>query len=224
LTATARTDRFASYAEAVTESSQTPPTAETMDDPLLAALGIEVGGSRHGELAAACAPIVRRIRADGLRVIGFIPSDDKVAVPPLLIQLGLALSEATGNTVAVVDANVRYPGLPSAAKDSPTIHDQSVFSTRWLRGQLALISPPHAERAGQVVPQLARVLIEGAELFGHVLVDLTGFELLGEHATAAACMDAVALVGRAHQTHETDLVGLADLMPKGRFLGVLLVG
>lgn len=203
----------------MTESSPSPA-----DDELLAALGIEVGGPRRGELAAACAPVVRRIRADGLRVIGFIPSDDKVAVPPLLIQLGLALCDATGNTVAVVDANVRYPGLPTVAKDAPTLHDQSVFSTRWLRGSLALISPPHAERAGQVVPQLARVLIEGAELFGHVLVDLTGFELLGEHATAAACMDAVALVGRAHKTHESDLVGLADLMPQGRFLGVLLVG
>jgi hypothetical protein len=205
----------------VTESS---PSAEPSDDQLLAALGIEVGGPRHGELAAACAPVVRRIRADGLRVIGFIPSDDKVAVPPVLVQLGLALCEATGTTVAVVDANVRYPGLPLVAKDSPTNHDRSVYSTRWLRGSLALLSPPHAERAGEVVPQLARVLIEGAELFGHVLVDLTGFELLGEHATAAACMDAVALVGRAHQTHEADLVGLAELMPKGRFLGVLLIG
>lgn len=168
--------------------------------------------------------MIRRIRGDGLRVIGFIPSDDKVAIPPLLIQLGLALCEATGDTVAVVDANVRYPGLPTVAKDAPTNHDKSVFSTRWLRGSLALLSPPRAERAGEVVPQLARVLIEGAELFSHVLVDLTGFELLGEHATAAACMDAVALVGRAHQTHEADLVGLSDLMPKGRFLGVLLVG
>ncbi len=204
----------------MTESSPTTGS----DDELLASLGIEVGGARHGELAAACAPVVRRIRADGLRVIGFIPSDDQVAVPPLLVQLGLALCEATGTTVAVVDANVRYPGLPGLAKGSPTNHDDSVYSTRWLRGSLALISPPHAERAGEVVPQLARVLLEGAELFAHVLVDLTGFELLGEHATAAACMDAVALVGRAHQTHETDLVGLVDLMPKGRFLGVLLVG
>ena len=74
-----------------------------------------------------------------------------------------------------------------------------MFTTRWLRGSLALLSPPRVERAGEVVPQLARVLLEGADLFAHVLVDLTGFELLGEHASAAACMDAVALVGRAHQ-------------------------
>ena len=47
---------------------------------------------------------------------------------------------------------------------------------------------------------------------------------LGEHASAAACMDAVAVVGRAHSTREEALVKLADLMPAGRFLGVLLVG
>ena len=57
-----------------------------------------------------------------------------------------------------------------------------------------------------------------------MLVDLTGFELLGEHASAAACMDAVALVSRAHRTREQELIELAQLMPAGRFLGVLLVG
>lgn len=193
------------------------------DEALLASIGLELRGER-GELAAACAPIVRRIRTDGVRVIGFVPSDAEVAVPPLLIQLGLALCEATGGSVAVVDANVRYPGLPTLNRGQATDHDASVFSTRWLRGSLALLSPPGTERAGDVVPQLARVLREGAELFGHVLVDLTGFELLGEHASAAACMDAVALVGRAHTTKEQDLLDLAALMPTRRFLGVLLVG
>ncbi len=99
-----------------------------------------------------------------------------------------------------------------------------MFSTRWLRGSLALLSPPRVESAGQVVPQLAQVLLDGAALFSHILVDLTGFELLGEHASAAACMDAVALVGRAHHTREQELVALAQLMPHGRFLGILLVG
>jgi hypothetical protein len=74
------------------------------------------------------------------------------------------------------------------------------------------------------VPQLERVLHDGAELFAHVLVDLTGFELLGEHASAAACMDAVALVARAHHTREHSLIDLAQLLPQDRFLGVLLVG
>ena len=187
-------------------------------------LGIAVGENRSGELKAACARIARRIHGDKLRVVGFVPSDDKVAVPPVIIQLGLALVDLTGATIGVIDANVRYPGLSELNRGQATDSDETVFSTRWLHGSLALLSPPRAEKAGEVVPQLARVLLEGSDLFAHVLVDLTGFELLGEHGSAAACCDAVALVSRAHTTRERELLELASLMPQGRFLGVLLVG
>jgi hypothetical protein len=194
--------------------------AET-DDTVLASLGIDID---DGEVRAACARVARRLHNERIRVIGFVPADDDVAVPPILIQIGVALTELTGATIAVVDANVRYPGLGALNAGKQRDSDDSVFSTRWLRGSLALLSAPEVERAGQVVPQLARLLLDGAELFAHVLVDLTGFELLGEHASAAACMDAVALVGRAHHSKERELVELAQLMPNGRFLGVLLVG
>ena len=197
------------------------PLPAESDDAVLTSLGIETTG---GELKAACARVARRIHGERIRVVGFVPSEDHVAVPPLLIQLGIALTELTGATIAVVDANVRYPGLGALNQGQQTDTDDSVFSTRWLQGSLALLSAPQVERAGEVVPQLARVLLDGADLFAHVLVDLTGFELLGEHASAAACMDAVALVGRAHHTRERELVQLAQLMPHGRFLGVLLLG
>lgn len=191
---------------------------------VLANLGIAIDGDQLGEVRAACARIARKLHEDKVRVVGFVPSDDKVAVPPLLIQLGLALVDLTGATVAVVDANVRYPGLAALNRGQSVDHDDSVFSTRWLRGSLALLSPPKVEQPGEVVPQLARVLLDGSDLFAHVLVDLTGFELLGEHASAAACMDAVAVVGRAHRTREKELLQLSRLMPQGRFLGVLLLG
>lgn len=194
------------------------------DEDILASIGIQVDAATHGHLEAACARIARRIHTDRLRVVGFVPSDDKVAVPPVIIHLGLALCKLTGATVAVVDANVRYPALGGISRGSHTDHDETVFSTRWIRDSLALLTPPRVEQAGEVVPQLARALVEGSDLFAHVLVDLTGFELLGEHASAAACMDAVALVGRAHRTRERELVELANLMPHGRLLGVLLVG
>lgn len=187
-------------------------------------LGIAVGEDRPGELKAACSKIARRIHGERLRVVGFVPSDHAVAIPPVIIQLGLALVDLTGATIGVIDANVRYPGLAELNKGKATDTDESVFSTRWLHGSLALLSPPRAEKAGEVVPQLARVLLEGSSLFAHVLVDLTGFELLGEHGSAAACCDAVALVSRAHTTREHQLLELAHLMPSGRFLGVLLVG
>ena len=193
-------------------------------EDVLARIGIRLEDAAVGHLQAACARIARRIHADRLRVVGFVPSDDGVAVPPVAIHLGLALCNLTGATIGVVDANVRYPALAELSKGQHTDHGDSVFATRWLRGSLALLTPPRVEKAGEVVPQLARVLLESADLFAHVLVDLTGFELLGEHASAAACMDAVALVTRAHRSRERELVELAQLMPHGRFLGVLLVG
>jgi hypothetical protein len=201
------------------------PAGEQMDDDaILASVGMKLDGPGMGDVRAACAMVARRIHSERLRVVGFVPSNDKVAVPPVIIHLGLALCDLTGATVAVVDANVRYPGLPQLSRGQRTDNDNSVFTTRWLRGSLALLSAPSVERAGEVVPQLSRVLLEGSDLFAHVLVDLTGFELLGEHAAAAASMDAVALVGKAHQSREQELVELARSMPSGRFLGVLLVG
>jgi hypothetical protein len=99
-----------------------------------------------------------------------------------------------------------------------------VFRTKWVRGSLALLTPPKSEQAGEAVPQLARLLLSGTELFEHMLVDLTGFDLLGEHASAAACMDTTVLVGRAHQSRENHLLTMQKAMPRGRFMGVILVG
>lgn len=213
-----------SVVECHAELVMTKVAAPESGDPVLASIGMHVDGPGMGDVQAACARIARRIHTERLRVVGFVPSNDHVAVPPVIIQLGLALCDMTGATVGVVDANVRYPGLAHIAKDERTDRDQGVYSTRWLRGSLALLSPPRVERAGEVVPQLSRVLLEGSDLFAHVLVDLTGFELLGEHAAAASGMDAVAIVGEAHHSREQELVELARLMPRGRFLGVLLVG
>jgi hypothetical protein len=194
------------------------------EDALLRSLGMRVIRGEDPEVHEACIRIARRLYTSQNKIIGFIPAAADIAVPPIAIQIGSALTELTGATVAVVDANVRYPAMSALAEGSSTDTDDSVFSTRWLRGSLALLTPPKAERAGEVVPQLARLLLDGVELFGHVLVDLTGLELLGEHASAAACMDAVIVVGRAHRTHEEDLLGLRRLIPTNRFLGILLVG
>src|ERR1051325_55210 len=90
---------------------------EAADDEVLATLGIALSGPQYQEVQAACARIARRVRRERLRGVGFVPCDDRVAVPPVIIQLGLALCDLTGATVAVVDANVRYPGLAAIAQD-----------------------------------------------------------------------------------------------------------
>lgn len=192
------------------------------DDSPLAALGIDLASDLHlPEVRTEAMRIARRLQGSGAKAIGFVPADRDVAVPPVLVQIGAALCDLTGATIAVVDANVRYPGLRGLVGGS---EPSTVFSTRWLAGSLALLTPARVERAGEVVPALARLLLDGSELFAHILCDLTGFELIGEHASAAACMDGVVVLGRAHKSRESELLALARLMPRDRFLGVLLVG
>ncbi len=203
-----------------------PPPYSDDGEGGLARLGLRYEGDDLGELRAACVKIARRIVQTGktmdLRVIGFIPADDDVAVPPVMIQLALALSTLTGSPTAVVDANVRYPGLSMLASEAQL--GDTLYSTRWVSQSVALLSPRGLGDAGQVVPQLARVVDDGADLFGHMLVDLTGFELIGEHASAAAGMDSVIVVGTTHRTREPEVLGLAKVLPSEKFLGVLLVG
>lgn len=217
------------------------------EDERLRRIGIRIITDEDDPLVRAeCIRVARRLHLSRNKVIGFIPSTDDVAVPPVLIQLGIALTELTGATIAVVDANVRWPGLAGlASPDDPADPDDpddpgdpddqtgedpdavdagSVFRTKWVRGSLALLTPPKSEQAGEAVPQLARLLLSGTELFEHMLVDLTGFDLLGEHASAAACMDTTVLVGRAHQSRENHLLTMQKAMPRGRFMGVILVG
>lgn len=188
---------------------------------MLAALGLD---EDRPDVRAEAMRIARRLHASGAKAIGLVPGDARVAVPPIAIEIGLALCDLTGASVAVVDANVRYPALSSIVRGEAVSADHSVFATRWLLDSLALLVPPRVERAGEVVPQLARLLLEGANLFQHILCDLTGLEVIGEHGSAAACMDAVILLGRAHKIHEAELLALSRLMPQGRFMGVLLVG
>lgn len=195
-----------------------------VEEDVLAQIGIELAaGDVLPEVRAECTRIARRLHASRTKVIGLVPADDRVAVPPVAVQIGSALCDLTGATIAVVDANVRYPGLSQVAGQQAD-RDKSVYSTRWIRGSLALLTPPQAERAGQIVPQLARLLLEGVDLFEHVICDLTGLELLGEHASAAACMDGVIVLARAHRTRENALIALGNQMPADRFMGVLLVG
>lgn len=198
------------------------------DDARMAAAGLAiVSGEDDAGVHAEAVRIARRIHAARRKVVGFIPATERVAVPPVALQLGSALVELTGATIAFVDANLRYPALAGVTVDDEAGESRvqhQLFETRWLRGSLAVLTPRGAEEAGEAVPALARLLLDGIDLFEYVLVDLTGFDVLGEHASAAACMDAVVVVGRAHQTREREVLRAVREMPEGRFLGILLVG
>jgi hypothetical protein len=191
---------------------------------VLDALGLSAGGTFSEQAVhAECIRIARRLRLTERRVVGLMPIGANVAVPPIGVRLGLAQVQLSGSTVAYVDANVRLPALPALA-GSADDDGASIYATRWILDSLALLTPPSVESAGQVIPQLALAIEDGADLFHYMYVDLTGFDLIGEHAEASSLMDAVIAIGRAGQTKETDLLHYRDQLGTSNFLGILLVG
>jgi hypothetical protein len=212
------------------------------EDARLRKLGIHIdAGQRDPALRAECVRISQRLHEARLKVVGLLPATDEVAIPPLAVQLGLALVElSAGGTVAFVDANVRWPaisqvmGEPARKIDGQSrelglrqdaIDDNaSFFETRWLSQSLALLTPPQAGGAGAGVPHLARLVNMSAELFSHIVIDLTGFDLLGEHLAAIDLCDGALIVARAGRTREDALLRMSAQISPERNLGVVLVG
>ena len=174
---------------------------------------------------AECIRIARRLHHAGHQILGLLPTEREAAALPLAVQLGQALVELTGATVALVDANVRWPALPLLGPGK-LAHppDEDLYTTRWLHDSLALLIPTRATEQGAGALELRRLLTHARELFKHLLVDLTGFEPLGEHLEAAALVDRVVLVGSAGRTRGRRLRALEQLLPAGKLLGVILIG
>jgi hypothetical protein len=188
----------------------------------LEALGIRLDDRDVQALRDDCIPIARRIVHAQKKVVGLLPASRRVGVTAVGVQLGLATVEISGTPTAYVDANVRWPAIAQIALGTRADDDESLFATRWLRGSLALLTPPSVGDAGAGLPQLARVIQTGGELFAHVLVDLTGFEQLGEHLAAIEMMDAVVVVARGGVTRESELLRIDQELPRDRSLGVLI--
>jgi hypothetical protein len=196
------------------------PRRDSSHDPRGAGGAFRLREEASREVRAECTRIARRLLAGGHRVVGLVPADDRTAVPPVTTRLAAAMIELSGTPVAVVDANTHHPGAVASAPEP----DDPRYSVRWLDQALALVTPAARRAPGAAVPELARVLLDEQDDFGALLVDLTGFDRLGEHGSAAACCDAVVLVARAHRTRERDLRATAAALPRRQLLGVLLVG
>src|SRR5262245_8062242 len=88
------------------------------EEARLQRIGIHViSDQEDAAVHGACVRVAQRIRQAGRKVVGLVPASDDVAVPHLAVQLGLALVELSGATVALVDANVRWPAFSSLASE-----------------------------------------------------------------------------------------------------------
>lgn len=171
------------------------------------------------DIDAECLRLARVLTDREARIIGLVPAGDEVAIPPVALQLGRSLAELVGSPVAVIDAYGNWPGTEGLAAGS----DTTLFAATWLVDNLALLAPRTFD-SGALLPQLGAALRAEASVFNRLLVDLTGFDHLGEHLAALALVDAVLIVARSRQTRVNDIVRwLRDIRPE-RSLGVLLTG
>src|SRR4051812_47399831 len=107
------------------------------EDARLLALGIHVlTDEDRPDVRDESIRVARRLKHAGRKIIGLLPSSNDIGVPGIAVQLGLALAEVTGGTVAFVDANLRWPAISELAVGARKEEDESAFATRWLRGSL----------------------------------------------------------------------------------------
>ncbi len=193
----------------------------TVDNPF----AVKVSYEPHElEIYSEIVRVARKVHMSDRQVVGFWPASPTVAIPPLISVIGQALSNITTLPMALIDANIRWPGvvLPQgeAAKDA----NESLFTRLQLSEKLTLFMPQQIGPEGAGVPQLRLLVQRIRGRFHHILVDLTGFDKIGEHLNALEIMEGIYIVGRARESMEYDYLRIHYQIPKDLNLGVILQG
>jgi hypothetical protein len=225
--------------------------AKTTQLDLATLPGMPQGPDAQPEIHAECVRVGQRPHAEGRFAIGLLPADERVGVTALALHMGWALARLSRRRVGLVDANVRYPAFPLERRRRPASLEAvtkpplgmlegaetgpdtergqraraaaSVFAEREIDEWLTLLSPRGVGEAGAGVPQLELLVQQYREAFAHLVVDLTGFQRLGDHLNAIALIDGVVVVARARCSRERDLLRLRDELPSEANLGVILL-
>jgi hypothetical protein len=193
----------------------------TIVQELLRSAGIGFAAAEeHPDAHVECARMARLLRERASRAVGLVPAGDDVAVPSLAIALGRALASREA-AVGVLDAAAGWPC--AEALRARAVPYGTEVATSWVVENLAVLTPRAAD-AGELLSRLRGALVDKGAIFGHLVVDLTGFGPLGEHVGAYALMDAVALVARSGRTTTRQVERWLRDFPEGRSLGVLLTG
>jgi hypothetical protein len=200
-----------------------------VEDEILRSIGVDALADREagdGPVRFQCLRAAQRLVRAGYASVGLLPASAEVGVVSAGVNLSLAWAELSGSTVGYVDANVRWPALSAArsAEDDSDPNSTETFSTRWLRGDVALLVPRRRGAPGAGSQALSRLITNARESFAACIVDLTGWKRLGEHLHAIHELDAIVVVAYAGMTTERELLVLFSEIPKERRAGVLLLG
>lgn len=173
----------------------------------------------YAELSRAA----RRIRETERKVIALFPSGPKVGVPTLALQLAWVLADVAEGSVALIDANTRFPGYASLVNDRQRPQSADLVET-WLSDFLMLLTPIPDRPTGLDLGPLDRIVASQREFYAHLLLDMTGFDEVGEHWGTFRLVDGVLIIGHPGATSERELRRMNEAIPATKNLGVLLVG
>jgi len=192
------------------------PTAEET----LRAAGIELtSGDDWPDLRIECARLARFLHERRARAVGLVPAADDVAVPAVALALGRALADRSA-LVGVVDGLGTWPCAHGLTEGAP--HDGTLVVTNWLSDNLALLTP--SGDGGPALARLQGIVGDRTAAFKYFVVDLTGFDHLGDQIAAHALLDSVVLVARSGRTRAGRIRRWLRSVPSERGLGVLLTG
>jgi hypothetical protein len=171
-------------------------------------------------LRTECARLARLVQESGASTLGLAPAGDDVAVAGAAVKLARALASARRRPVFVVDALGSWgPGATTTVEAG----DDGSAAPTWLIADLGVITlrAPHPSLAlARLKECVARTLAVRLTL----VVDLTGFDQLGERPAAFELLDAAVVVARSGRTTTRQIRNALQDVPEGRALGVLLTG
>ncbi len=197
------------------------PDTET----ILRAIGIPaLSQEASPELYTAIFRVARRLRESRRKVIGLMPASPTVAIPQLGLHLGMVLADACHGAISYIDGNSRWPALGALEPFAEKSASSEGYALTWL-DDFFVVMPPKGERKKRLeLVLLEKTPRDDCDGYCHVLVDLTGFDLLGEHWLGYDLMDGVLVVANAGSTTERQLLHCHQEIPKSRDMGVLLYG
>lgn len=189
----------------------------------LQAMGIEpLDPVRAPEAYADLYRTARRIRVARRRRIGLLPASETVGVPPSALQLAVVLGHVAQAPAAFIDANTRWPALAALAQEKqlPQVQGFAVVqASEWLH-----VLVPSQPQMRIDLAALAELVVRHAGAYQQLLLDLTGFEILGEHAAAFDLVDGVLLIARAGTSSEAQMMRVQAAVPPKLLMGGILLG
>ncbi len=144
-----------------------------------------------------------------------------------------ALAELTGGAVAVIDANLHWPTVPRppstpGGDDDPPSSVPAVraraFSARAVRDGVTLVTPRLRSTATAGIELPRALLDQWSERCPHLVVDLAGFEALGNLGEAVGLVDGVLILAATGRTRDLDLLRIHAELPEACRVGVVLLG